>query len=232
MPNERNQKARKDEHRNRERNLTKLQITYVVLTLGYNLLATILISSGLHAFWKSVFQTKHENIVCVCGLKYSPRFFKIFLELHVFTVLGSYCKVSSCHFAECWASYGDRHQMGHYSCTTAWMWKLCALVLQEACLAKFHFTELTSNLFCCSWAKLQWQATGISVWVRKQWGSLTVLPAHVHQPSFSNTDTYSFRLHQGNSSTLPNWADKETVKMLSNPENSPHKHLISLEVLS
>lgn len=85
---------------------------------------------------------------------------------------------------------------------------------------------------CCSWAKLRLQTTEIPVWVRKQWGSLNVLPAHIHQPSFSNRDIHSIRLHQGNSSTLPSWADKERVRMLSTSENMPHKHLISLEVLS
>lgn len=72
----------------------------------------------------------------------------------------------------------------------------------------------------------------ISLWVQKQWGSLTVLPAHSHQPSFSNTDTYSIRLHQGNPSTLPSWADKGGVSMLPDSGNSPHEHHVSLKVLS
>jgi len=165
------------------------------------------ISSGLHTFWKSTFQTKHENSAFVCKSKYSLELFRIFLVAHIFTALGSCCKVSifSCHFADGWESYEDRHWMGHYSCMTARIWKQHALVLQAECLTKVHFTDLASNLICCccSRANPQLQATGISAWVKKQCSSLTVPPAHNRQPSFTNTGVYFIRLQQGNSSTLP-----------------------------
>lgn len=93
-----------------------------------------------------MFQAKHENTVSVMGqntLKdYSYSFLSCkFLLKSSLTVRPTL----SCHFADGWASYGERHQMGFYSYITTWIWKLYALVLQEACLTKFPSIDLISN---------------------------------------------------------------------------------------
>lgn len=123
----------------------------------------------------------------VCESKYYLGVFRNSLLLNILTALGSSCKapIFSCNFANDRASYRDRHQMGQHSCPAAWMWKQCALVLEEICHNKFHFTDLTSILlWCCSWAKGQMQATGIPVWVRKQeWRVKHSVPLRRIQPA-------------------------------------------------
>lgn len=107
----------------------------------------------------------------VCESKYYLGVFRNSLLVNILTALGSSYEapIFGCNFANDWASYRDRHQMGQHSCPTAWMWKPRALVLEETYHNKFHFTDLTSIfLWCCSWTKGQMQATGIPVWARKQ----------------------------------------------------------------
>lgn len=171
----------------------------------------------------------------VCESKHSLGLFRIFLVLHIFTALGYSCKapIFRHNFADGWANYGNRHPIGHYSCTTAWMWKQGALASQAAHLTKFHFTDLTSNLVVVAVPRPSYnckQQELICVGSKAaRFTNGTARP--IHQPSFSNTDIYSIRLRQGNSSTLPSWADKERVRMLSVSEKLPHKHLISPEVV-
>lgn len=106
----------------------------------------------------------------------------------------------------CWwlGKLQGQHQLGHCSCSMVWMWTLQALTLPEALLVNFHLTHLTSNslCYCCLWAKLQCQATGVPGWVRKQWGSPRVLPAHTQHSLFQKHRQLLW-LHQGHPIQTP-----------------------------
>lgn len=152
-----------------------------------------------HTFWRSKFQTKHEN--CVFEGPYFLQDY-VFLVLHVFTALASQCKIpiSSCRFADGWAGHRD---------SPSWVtaaaarpgWGHCT-----SCQPPPHSSHKQLTLFLLfvdpTTAASNWSAW----WVRKQWGSPSVLAAHTQQPSFRNTDSCC-----------------GCIKEI------PHKHLISQE---